>query len=265
MNKNAIIIIPARMASSRYPNKPLCMIHGVSMIERVYRIAKASQHASKVIITTDDVNLKIYAEGFGAQVVMTSEDCKTGSDRVAQAYEQLNERYDVIFNLQGDAVLTPPWVIDSVLKVMLEDPSIMLATPMVKLSGEALLKFVNKKRAGSSSGTSVVFDKNHYALYFSKTLIPNHRDNKQDIQNYYVHQHIGLYAYTPDCLKEWVTLDQTPFEKIEQLEQLRALENGIPIKVVPVDYHNRSHGSVDNPEDVTLVERLISEEGELVL
>jgi 3-deoxy-manno-octulosonate cytidylyltransferase (CMP-KDO synthetase) len=241
------------------------MIKGMSMIERVYRLAKASQYASKVIIATDDLNLKAYVQSFGAPVVLTSSDCKTGTDRVAQAYEALNEFYPVIFNLQGDAVLTPPWVIDALLKVMLESSTIEMATPIVKLSGEALTKFVKKKQAGSSSGTCCVFDKNHNAMYFSKTIIPNHRDNKQDIDTYCIYQHIGLYAYTPECLKKWNTLEQTPFEKIEQLEPLRALENGMKIRVVPVDYQNRSHGSVDNPEDVAMVETLIENEGELVL
>ncbi len=267
-NKNtrqAIIIIPARMASSRYPDKPRCMIHGVSMIERVYRIAKASEYASKVVIATDDLKLKTYVESFGAEVILTSSDCQTGTDRVAIAYAQLNIPYDIILNLQGDAVLTPPWIIDAILKEMLNDSSIVMTTPVVKLAGEALSAFVTKKRAGSSSGTCAVFDKNYNALYFSKTLIPYHRDNAADIQNYSIHQHIGLYAYTPACLTQLTQLTQTPFEKIEQLEQLRALENGIPIRVVPVDYRNRSHGSVDNPEDVAVVEKIIEQEGELVL
>lgn len=264
-SNQAVIIIPARMASSRYPNKPTCLIRGVSMIERVYRIAKASEYASRVIITTDDLALKAHTEKFGAEVIMTSIDCKTGTDRVAQAYEKLNTAYKTIFNLQGDAVLTPPWIIDAILKAMLNDSTVPMATPVVKLSGEALAKFVAKKQAGSSSGTCAVFDKNYNALYFSKTLIPNHRDNKADIENYQIHQHVGLYAYTPECLKQMTQLEQTPLEKIEQLEQLRALENGIRIRVVPVDYKNRSHGSVDNPEDVALIESIIDKEGELVL
>lgn len=260
----AIIMIPARMASSRYPDKPLCTIKGLKMIERVYRIAKACEYASEVFITTDDERLKSEAERFGALVIMTSASCKTGTDRVAQACEQLNEPFDIVFNLQGDAVLTPPWVIDALLKTMIEDPSITVATPVVKLEGQALHKFVNKKQAGSSSGTCCVFDKNHNAMYFSKTLIPYHRDNKEYIDKYNIYQHIGLYAYTMNCLKQWVDLEQTPLEKIEQLEQLRLLENGINIKVVPVDYKGRSHGSVDNPEDVTAIEAIIEKEGELI-
>lgn len=262
--KKAVIIIPARMASSRYPNKPLCKIRGKSMIERVYRIAQASQYASKVLIATDDLNLKSHAEQFGAEVILTSQTCKTGTDRLAQAYEILQESYDIIFNLQGDAVLTPPWIIDALLKVMLDNPAIETATPVVKLSGEALVKFVLKKKKGSSSGTCCVFDKNNDALYFSKTLIPYPRENAQEAQDYSIYQHIGLYAYTPAALKRWTNLEQTPLEKIEQLEQLRLLENGFKIRVVPVDYQNRSHGSVDNPEDVAFIEAIIDKEGELV-
>lgn len=262
--KKAIIIIPARMASSRYPNKPLCKIRGKSMIERVYRIAQASQYASSVLIATDDLSLKAHAEQFGAAVVLTSEDCKTGTDRVAQAYQSLQQQYDIIFNLQGDAVLTPPWVIDALLKEMLDNPAVETATPVVQLSGEALLKFVLKKQRGSSSGTCCVFDKNQDALYFSKTLIPHHREHQKNTQNHCIYQHIGLYSYTPESLKRWTSLEQTSLEKIEQLEQLRMLENGFKIRIVPVDYRNRSHGSIDNPEDVALVEAIIDKEGELI-
>jgi len=266
-NKKAVIIIPARMASSRFPNKPLCQIHGMSMIERVYRLAQANQHDAQVVIATDDNHLKDYAQAFGARVILTPSDCYTGTDRVTKAYEQLaqaGEIYDVIVNLQGDAVLTPPWVIDALIKQMIDNPSLNLATPCVLLSTPALYEFVSKKQAGSSSGTCVVFDKNYDALYFSKNLIPFHR-NRTDIGDYCIYRHIGLYAYTPASLLELSNLEPTLLEKIEQLEPLRALENGIKIRMVVVDYKNRSHGSVDNPEDVALVEQIILQEGELAL
>lgn len=263
--KNTVIIIPARMASSRFPNKPLCKIAGVSMIERVYRLAKASKLASEIYIATDSSELEKKVHDFGAKVIMTSELCKTGTDRASQAMEILEEtegkHYDVVFNLQGDAVLTPPWVIDAVIDAMLQNPDIHMATPAVHLTGKALEDFIASKQKGSSTGTTVVFDKNHMALYFSKTIIPFNRDKERAPL---IYRHIGLYAYRPTILRQYASLPTGTFEQVEQLEQLRALENGLGIKVVEVDYRGRTHGSVDKPEDVAVVEALIQTEGELV-
>jgi len=260
MSKSAIII-PARMKSSRYPNKPMCMIKGMSMIERVWRIAKAVQSADEVRIATDDPGLFEFVQSFGAQAIMTSPTCQTGSDRVAEALQHLPE-VDIVFNLQGDAVLTPPHIIEAVLKTMLNDANIAIATPAVRQTGQNLEEYVKRKKQGIAGGTAVVFDKNHNALYFSNSLIPFSRSGTyQDVP---VFRHIGLYGYRKAALLNYQTLPQTPLEKIEQLEQLRALENGIPIKIVEVDYAGRSHGSVDHPEDVQIVEAIIEREGELV-
>ncbi|MDE3046623.1 MAG: 3-deoxy-manno-octulosonate cytidylyltransferase [Verrucomicrobiota bacterium] len=255
----AIIVIPARMASSRFPSKPLAPIRGRTMIERVWRIAKAVPQASQVVIATDDLHLKTFAESFGAQVLMTSPTCPTGTDRVAEAARLLNLPDAIFFSLQGDAVLTPPWVINDVLEIMLANPTIQMATPITLLTGPALTHFISTKKAGSSTGTTVTFDKNYNALYFSKALIPYSRTN-----NPTVYRHIGLYAYRYPTLQQLSSLPEGPFEKAEQLEQLRALENGIPIRVVPVDYRGRTHGSVDRPEDVAIVESIIDHEGELL-
>lgn len=259
----SVIIIPARMGSSRFPNKPLCAIKGLSMIERVWRIAQKSTLSSMTYITTDSPELKIFCEQFGAKVILTG-DCATGTDRVAQAAHilknDLNINFDVVFNLQGDAVLTPPWIIDEVLMKMSSEKTKM-ATPAVLISEQDFSAFVQTKKQGSSSGTCVVFDKNQQALYFSKNLIPHSRTNDQ---YYPIYRHIGLYAYRWETLNQLVNLPQSPLEKIEHLEQLRALENNIPIAVVTVDYQNRTHGSVDNPEDVQKVEKIIAEQGELI-
>lgn len=262
MKEKAVIIIPARMASTRLPNKPTIMIKGKSMIERVWRIAKAVPQASDVFIATDDEALKDFAEGFGANVLMTSDSCLTGTDRVAEAANTLNNRYDIFFNLQGDALLTPPWVIAEILKSMLEDPSIQLATPAVRLKGQALTDFIASKQGGSSSGTTVTFDKKGNAMYFSKALIPYSRKN--DDPDRLVYRHIGLYAYRMKTLQQMSQLPEGVFEKSEKLEQLRALENGIPIRVIQVDYQGRTHGSIDRPEDVPFVESIIDKEGELI-
>jgi 3-deoxy-manno-octulosonate cytidylyltransferase (CMP-KDO synthetase) len=261
MSESALIVIPARMASTRFPNKPMALIGGKTMIERVWLIAQAVKKAQDVVIATDDEQLCAFAKGFGAQVVMTRSDCLTGTDRVAEASLQFNQ-HTVFFSLQGDAVLTPPWVIDEVLQVMLKDPSIEMATPAVRLKGKALSSFVASKRTGNSSGTTVVFNHKKDALYFSKALIPF--DRHEEHPDRPVFRHIGLYAYRLNALQRLSQLPEGIFEKAEKLEQLRALENGISIRVVEVDYRGRTHGSVDNPEDIAIIESLIAQEGELL-
>lgn len=262
MSASAMIVIPARMASTRFPNKPLAMISGKSMIERVWRLAKAVKSASGVIIATDDESLKNFAEGFGAKVMMTSPECLTGTDRVAEVSRLIGHKHPIIFSFQGDAVLTPPWVIECVLQEMIDDESVMMATPAVQLSGKGLLEFVAAKKEGSSSGTTVVFDKNNDAMYFSKALIPYNLS--VETAKKIVFRHIGLYAYRAKTLQELNGYPEGPFERSEKLEQLRALENGIPIRIVKVDYRGRTHGSVDRPEDVAYVESIIAREGELL-
>lgn len=256
MTEKALIVIPARMASTRFPNKPLAKIAGKTMIERVWSIAKTLKH--DVVIATDDTTLQSFALDFGANVVLTSPDCPTGTDRVAEVANS-HSQYQIFFSLQGDAVLTPPWVIDEVLLSMKRDPEIKIATPAVALKGKALGDFILTKERGSSSGTCVVFDQKNDALYFSKSLIPYSRGGERTI-----FRHIGLYGYRIETLKVLSTLNESPLERAEGLEQLRALENGIPIRVVEVDYNGRTHGSVDRPEDVAFVESIIAKEGELV-
>ncbi len=252
------------MGSSRFPNKPLCDIHGISMIERVWKIANLSKLSALTYIATDSLELKSFCEQqFGAKVILTGE-CATGTDRVAQAASILKNdmgiNFDIVFNLQGDAVLTPPWIIDAVLSDMTKQ-NIPMATPAVLISPKDFLPFVKAKKQGSTSGTCVTFDHNHRALYFSKNLLPSSRTPEV---YYPIYRHIGLYAYRCDILNQLVELPQSPLEKIEHLEQLRALENNIPISVVVVDYQNRTHGSVDNPEDVQKIEKIITEQGELI-
>ena len=230
------------------------------MIERVWRIGKAVPQATDVVIATDDEELKRFAEGFGAKVVMTSPSCLTGTDRVAEAALSMGYKSGIFFSLQGDAVLTPPWVIGETLQAMLTDPSVQIATPAVRLTGQALTDFLLSKKGGSSSGTTVTFNKNGDALYFSKAVIPYSRDENSR----QIFRHIGLYAYRFDVLQQFSRLPEGRFEKSEKLEQLRALENGIPIRVVQVDYKGRTHGSVDRPEDVAFIESVIAKEGELL-
>lgn len=259
MAERALIIIPARMASTRFPDKPMALIAGKTMIERVWAIGKSTGY--DVVIATDDRRLESFVKNFGADVVMTSPNCLTGTDRVAETARDFPQ-YSIFFSLQGDAVLTPPWVIEAVLQTMLKEPIVQMATPAVRLKGRALYDFVESKKGGSSSGTSVVFNKKGDALYFSKALIPF--DRQQHNPDRPIYRHIGLYGYRYDTLQKMSQLGESPLEKSEKLEQLRALENGIQIRVVEVDYQGRTHGSVDRPEDVQFIETVIGREGELL-
>ncbi|HVT63338.1 MAG TPA: 3-deoxy-manno-octulosonate cytidylyltransferase [Legionellaceae bacterium] len=261
MNK-AIIIIPARYGSSRLPGKPLAPIAGKSLLERTWSIAKAVQHIEGVYIATDDERIKAHAEQFGAQVIMTPVDIPNGTERVFHAAQSLGGTPDIILNLQGDAVLTPPWVIQALIDTVLADSNIGFATTAMRLSLEQYQQMAQAKRNGAVGGTTVVCDKQGYALYFSKSLIPFMREIPTE--RLPVFRHIGLYVYRYDILKHYLTLPPTELELVEGLEQLRALEYGIPIKVVEVDYRGRTHCAVDSQADIDYVESLIAKEGELL-
>ncbi len=254
------IIIPARKGSTRLPNKPLVTILGKSLIRRVWEIANSITLADDVFIATDCENIRQHAEHFDAKVIMTP-DCASGTDRVAQAILSTGKSYDIVFNLQGDAPLTPPWVIEDTLKVINENPNIQLATPMKALRNSELQAFITHKKTGSLTGTTVVFDKNKNAMFFSKGIIPHYREpNKDQV----IYKHIGLYAYRRDTLLRLNNMPPSTLETIEGLEQLRALENNIPIRMVEVDYKGRSTWAVDHENDVIITENIIKNEGELI-
>jgi 3-deoxy-manno-octulosonate cytidylyltransferase (CMP-KDO synthetase) len=255
------IVIPARKGSTRFPNKPLAVIRGRTLLERTWRIAKAVKRVDQVVIATDDGEILRHAEGFGAKAVMTRPDCENGTIRVHDAVRRLKPRPSIAVNLQGDAVLTPPWVIQAVVDALRKDPRIPIATPAVRLDARRYEEFLQSKAGGRASGTLVVFGRDKNALYFSKGIIPFVRDGAADAP---IYRHIGMYGYRWSALEKYVKLKPTPLERTEKLEQLRALENGIPIRVVEVDYKGRTHWSVDNPDDVGVAERIIEREGELV-
>jgi len=259
---STVIVIPARQGSTRFPGKPLAPILGKKLLDRTWLIAKAVKGVDRVYIATDDEQIRKHGRELGAEVLMTRPDCRNGSERVFEAVQELKNRPEIIVNLQGDAVLTPPWVIQGVVDHIQKDASVQIATPATHLSRAQYDQFVSSKSTGRTSGTLVVFDLKSNALYFSKNIIPNVRQWKGDSTSIY--RHVGLYAYRYASLKTYSALEPTPLEETEGLEQLRALENGIPIRVVQVDYRGRTHWSVDNPEDIQLVEGIISREGELV-
>jgi 3-deoxy-manno-octulosonate cytidylyltransferase (CMP-KDO synthetase) len=255
-----IAVIPARYGSTRFPGKPLHEIAGIPMVERVRRLADAAPSIDRVIVATDDDRILRAVEDFGGEAVMTPETCRNGTERCFEAVKGFAEPGDVIVNLQGDAPLTPPWVIDAAAAAMAGDPALALATPAVALTEDAYAKLASAKAAGEVGGTTVVFDKAMNALYFSKAVIPFRREDA----GVPVHKHIGLYAYRFSTLERLVALEPTPLERTESLEQLRALENGIPIRIVLTDYRGRTPWSVDSPRDAEIAAQIIAREGEIV-
>lgn len=258
---SVLAVIPARYGSTRFPGKPLAKIAGRMMVERVWRIAAAAPGVDRVVVATDDTRILEAVEAAGGEAVMTDEACRNGTERALDAMKRLNSDAEIIINVQGDAPLIPPWVIGGVAEAMRADPSLQMATPAVPLPPETEAMMREAKAKGSASGTTVVFNKAMDAMYFSKNVIPFRRKPGEGAPAY---QHIGLYGYRRDTLEQLVALDPTPFELTESLEQLRALENGIPIRVVLTDYRGRSAWSVDAPEDAVRVEDIIAREGELV-
>ncbi|SCM76516.1 3-deoxy-manno-octulosonate cytidylyltransferase [uncultured Pleomorphomonas sp.] len=254
------IVIPARYGSQRLQGKPMLKIAGISLLERVWRIAHATKGASRVVVATEDERVATYARSFGAEAVMTSESCRNGTERVAEAIEIAGITEEGVINFQGDAVLTPPWILEQMIAEFSSPAAFDIVTPAVRLTDDMLAEFRAHKEKAPSSGTTVTFDLHHNALYFSKQIIPFIR--KPGFAS--VFRHVGLYGYTRSGLKRYITLPPSPLESTEGLEQLRALENGMTVRVVVVDYQGRTHASVDTPEDIAMVEQLIAREGELV-
>jgi 3-deoxy-manno-octulosonate cytidylyltransferase (CMP-KDO synthetase) len=240
--------------------KPMLVLAGMSLLERVWRLARAAEGASRIVVATEDARVADHARSFGAEAVLTSDACRNGTERVAEALDAAAITEEAVINFQGDAVLTPPWILTEMIRAFAAPTPFDIVTPAVRLDAAARAAFEAHKRVTPSSGTTVTFDRNGDALYFSKAIIPFVR--KPGFAA--VHRHIGLYGYRCDSLRRYVRLPPSPLELTEGLEQLRALENGMTVRVVVVDYRGRSHASVDTPEDVALVERLIAREGELV-
>jgi 3-deoxy-manno-octulosonate cytidylyltransferase (CMP-KDO synthetase) len=256
------IVIPARYGSQRFPGKPLAPVAGVSMIQRVWHSAQKVQGVHCCVVATDDERIADHVRAFGGHVVMTDPACENGTARVQAALMVLDQeglRVDAALNVQGDAVLTPPWVMQALVDQLGVYP---VVTPAVQLSPAQLAMLQESKKTKPSSGTLVTFDQNHRALYFSKTIIPYLR-TIPDSGAIPVYRHIGLYGYTREALSSWLKTPPTALEQAEQLEQLRLLETGVPIQVVVVDYRGRTHASIDHPLDVAEVEAIIQREGEL--
>ncbi len=258
-----VVVIPSRFASSRLPGKPLVLVHGVSLVQRVQRIAASAVGVDRVVVATDDSRIADHVRAFGGEVVLTSESCRNGSERVLEAVDKLGLAPDVVVNLQGDAVLTPPWVIEALLEAMRDDAAVEVATPCVRMTWDEVDARRESRARGVVGGTTVVRARSGDALYFSKETLPLVREEVRTAPCP-VFRHIGLYAYRLAALRRYVELEPTELERCEGLEQLRYLEHGMQVRCVEVSYRGRSHASIDNPSDVAKVERILDTEGELI-
>lgn len=268
-NESIAIIIPARYGSTRFPGKPLAMIAGKSMLQRVYEIASkeaSTFQQTSVYITTDDDRIKDHAASFTDNIIMTSSDCLTGSSRVLRAADKLTSIPDIILNLQGDVPLIPGHFISELIQTLIDNQRINVATPITPLTWEALNELSEWKKAHPFSGTTVTIDQSGKALWFSKNIIPAIRKPEPFKKNSPlspVFRHIGLYAYRYKALKTFIELDEGLYEKLEGLEQLRFLENHIPIQTVTVSYGNLpAMSGVDTPDDLKLASELLAQYGD---
>ena len=251
-----VAIIPARYGSRRFEGKPLADILGKPMIQWVYEGVSESKLINQVIVATDDQRIMEAVEQFSGKAVMTSADHATGSDRVAEVALKL--RAEVIVNVQGDEPLLRGGIIDQAIRALLKDPSVPLSTLMTRI--EDVKDWINP------NVVKVLVNQKGFALYFSRSPIPYPRDlniekllstapKGKNLLPFRAYKHIGVYVYRRDFLLRFSKMKHTPLEKLEKLEQLRALENGFPVRIVPVDYEPLS---VDTPDDLGRVVAYLS-------
>ena len=241
MGKTAIII-PARYGSSRLKGKPLLEVAGKPVIQWVYEKAKMSKLADVIIVATDDKRIYDCVTGFGGVVEMTSENHKSGSDRIMEVVSRHPE-IDYICNLQGDEPLIKPESIDAVIKNVIEDDKADIST---------LIRKINSEEANNPNLVKCVTDNNGFALYFSRSKIPYERN--ANIATFY--GHLGIYGYKRKALENMTKLPQTNLEKAESLEQLRALENGMRIKTSVVDF---VPVGIDTKEDLEKFRQIVEQ------
>jgi 3-deoxy-manno-octulosonate cytidylyltransferase (CMP-KDO synthetase) len=237
--KKALGVIPARYQSSRFPGKPLALIMGKTMIQRVYERAKKAPYISKLVIATDDERIFKAARDFGAEVLMTSSDHGSGTERVAEVVRQYD--FPIVINVQGDEPLLHGESIEALVKV-LQKKSVNMATFMTKVTDPSVI--------GDRNRVKVVVDKQGYALYFSRSPLPYQAAD-------YFYQHIGIYGYQKDFLLKFCQWPPARLEKTENLEQLRVLENGFRIKMIEIPFLTLS---VDIPQDIIKVEEFLAKE-----
>ena len=262
---NAVILIPARYASSRYPGKPLVPLKGASgvakpLIERSVEAARRVAGVSGVFVTTDDERIADACQRSRVGVIMTSPECRNGTERCAEAARQLHD-VDLIINFQGDALLTPPSFVEALIGRMADDSDALVATPALKLRSDEVRALQAEEAAGRVGGTSVVTDAKGCALYFSKRLIPHLPAGALNGEMSPVRLHVGVYAYRPEALELYARTPPSELEQLEGLEQLRFLDADVPVAVVDVETPPFALRELNNPEDVEPIELALATAG----
>ena len=262
---NTVILIPARYQSTRYPGKPLVALKGATgtarpLIQRSVEAARRIAGISGVFVTTDDERIADACAGFGVGVIMTSRECRNGTERCAEAMTHLHDP-DLVINFQGDALLTPPGFVEALIARMSDDQDALVATPAMRLRSEEVRALQAEEVVGRVGGTSVVIDDQGHALYFSKRVLPHLPAGTLDAGMSPVRLHVGVYAYRPSALERYVATPVTELETLEGLEQLRFLVAGMPIAVVDVATPPFALRELNNPEDVAPIEAALAEAG----
>ena len=259
---SVLLVIPARYESTRYPGKPLVTLTGATgerktLIERAWMAAQSVAGVDRIVVATDDRRIEQAAQGFGAEVVMTSTECLNGTERCAETVEQLPVDYDIVVNLQGDAPLTPAWFIEDLINGLRADPAADIATPVLRCDGETLNTLVQDRKAGRVGGTTAVFQAQGHALYFSKEVLPFTTETYSKEAETPVFHHVGVYAYRPPTLQAYPGWQIGPLETLEGLEQLRFLEQGRRVLCVEVEARSRQFWELNNPQDVARIEAMM--------
>lgn len=233
--KKGIVVIPARYKSTRFEGKPLTPLKGKPLIQHVWERACGAKNVEKVIVATDHEGIFKKVKEFGGECIMTSQEHKSGTDRVAEVAEKTN--YEIIVNVQGDEPMIEPILIDEIVET-LNDKEVSMAS---------IYEIWDDKEAFFNPNiVKVVVDKDGFAIYFSRSPIPYSKNTTKFFR------HVGIYGYKKNVLLELVSLPQSSLELIEGLEQLRAVENGIRIKMIK---SNKKTMGIDTPEDLEKLER----------
>lgn len=260
------IIIPARYESSRYPGKPLALLRGAGgearpLIRRTWECARAITENENIWVATDDERIADAVRGFSAQVVMTSRDCRNGTERCAEAIASLGDIAGIVVNLQGDAPLTPTFVVEGLVEGLANDGQAAMATAAVACSKATYQHLIADQAAGRVGGTTVVMNSRSHALYFSKRVIPYLPGGRSVEGHRSVFLHLGVYAYRPAALASYAATLPSTLEELEGLEQLRFLEGDSPIRVVAFGAPDWDCIELNNPEDVPAIEAALVQRG----
>jgi 3-deoxy-manno-octulosonate cytidylyltransferase (CMP-KDO synthetase) len=260
------IIIPARYASTRFPAKPLAPLVGATgiakpLIQRSWECASLVAGSAGVWVATDDERIAEVVTGFGGQVVMTSEGCENGTVRCAEAAGKLGNVAEVFVNLQGDAPLSPEFIVTELVDALVADPEALMATPAVRCSRGVYDHLIADQSAGRVGGTTVVVGRSGRAIYFSKRVLPYLPAKVPESSELPVHLHLGLYAYRRAALELYAGASPCELEELEGLEQLRFLDMGLPVRVVSIDRLNWDSIELNNPSDTPVIEAILKERG----